>query len=161
MECGFYIRPFAAFLRRRHKNTTTQTVARVSDLGFDYRYDSEVGFFLGFPPPFPQHPDARDFGFGFKHIDIREMRVSISARFLLIWHVTALLLQEAGIEVDPLSDLYTESERKLGELVCEKYGAPLHGGFGASLERVIMLYCGLDNIRMASLFPHDPLGLEP
>ncbi|GAB2212158.1 hypothetical protein Drorol1_Dr00025507, partial [Drosera rotundifolia] len=98
---------------------------------------------------------------GFKHIDIREMRVSISARFLLIWHVTALLLQEAGIEVDPLSDLYTESERKLGELVCEKYGAPLHGGFGASLERVIMLYCGLDNIRMASLFPHDPLRLEP
>ncbi|GAB2233351.1 hypothetical protein Droror1_Dr00002573 [Drosera rotundifolia] len=148
------------------------------------------------------------------------------------------MLKEAGIEVDPLSDLNTESERKLGELVREKYatdfyilhryplavrpfytmpcyddpaysnsfdafirgeeiisgaqrihdpeflkqraescgidvktistyidsfryGAPLHGGFGAGLEQVIMLYCGLGNIRMASLFPRDPLRLEP
>ncbi|GAB2211679.1 hypothetical protein Drorol1_Dr00025007, partial [Drosera rotundifolia] len=84
-ECSFYIRPFGAFLRRRRKNTMTQIVPRVSDLEFDSKYDSEVGFVLRFPPPFPHHPDAQDFwvsGFlGFKHIDIREMRVSISARF--------------------------------------------------------------------------------
>jgi aspartyl-tRNA synthetase len=30
-------------------------------------------------------------------------------------------LQEAGVEVDPLGDLNTESERKLGQLVLEKY----------------------------------------
>lgn len=29
--------------------------------------------------------------------------------------------QEAGVEVDPLGDLNTESERKLGQLVAEKY----------------------------------------
>lgn len=30
-------------------------------------------------------------------------------------------MQEAGVEVDPLGDLNTESERKLGQLVHEKY----------------------------------------
>ncbi|WZZ81631.1 hypothetical protein YC2023_102203 [Brassica napus] len=31
------------------------------------------------------------------------------------------MLKEAGVEVDPLGDLNTESERKLGQLVLEKY----------------------------------------
>ncbi|KVI00319.1 hypothetical protein Ccrd_021432 [Cynara cardunculus var. scolymus] len=147
-------------------------------------------------------------------------------------------LKEAGVEVDPLGDLNTESERTLGKLVLEKYGtefyilhryplavrpfytmpcpdneaysnsfdvfirgeeiisgaqrvhvpellesratalgidvktiasyidsfrygAPPHGGFGVGLERVVMLFCGLDNIRKTSLFPRDPRRLEP
>ncbi|OEL31735.1 Aspartate--tRNA ligase 2, cytoplasmic [Dichanthelium oligosanthes] len=41
------------------------------------------------------------------------------------------------------------------------YGAPPRGGFGAGLERVLMLYCGLPNIRLASLFPRDPQRLTP
>ncbi|CAH8353161.1 unnamed protein product [Eruca vesicaria subsp. sativa] len=148
------------------------------------------------------------------------------------------MLKEAGVEVDPLGDLNTESERKLGQLVFEKYktefyilhryptavrpfytmpcadnplysnsfdvfirgeeimsggqrihipevleeravecgidvntistyidsfryGAPLHGGFGVGLERVVMLFCALDNIRKTSLFPRDPKRLAP
>ncbi|KAL5699733.1 aspartate--tRNA ligase [Ranunculus cassubicifolius] len=148
------------------------------------------------------------------------------------------LLKEAGIEVDPLGDLNTETERKLGQLVKEKYetdfyilhryplavrpfytmpcyddplysnsfdvfirgeeiisgaqrvhdpelleirakecgidvktistyidsfryGAPPHGGFGVGLERVVMLYCALNNIRKTSLFPRDPQRLAP
>lgn len=148
------------------------------------------------------------------------------------------MLKEAGVEVDPLGDLNTESERTLGKLVLEKYGtefyilhryplavrpfytmpcpdnnaysnsfdvfirgeeiisgaqrvhvpellesratalgidvktiasyidsfrygAPPHGGFGVGLERVVMLFCGLDNIRKTSLFPRDPRRLEP
>ncbi|CAH2050358.1 unnamed protein product [Thlaspi arvense] len=119
-------------------------------------------------------------------------------------------LKEAGVEVDPLGDLNTESERKLGQLVLEKYGtefyilhryplairpfytmpcaddplysnsfdvfirgkhlvrmasskygAPPHGGFGVGLERVVMLFCALNNIRKTSLFPRDPLRLAP
>lgn len=42
-----------------------------------------------------------------------------------------------------------------------RYGAPLHGGGGIGLERVTMLYLGMDNIRKASLFPRDPKRLEP
>ncbi|PWA87034.1 class II aminoacyl-tRNA and biotin synthetases superfamily protein [Artemisia annua] len=148
------------------------------------------------------------------------------------------MLKDAGIEVDPLGDLNTETERTLGKLVLEKYdtefyilhryplavrpfytmpcpdnpaysnsfdvfirgeeiisgaqrvhmpemletraaqcgidvktistyidsfryGAPPHGGFGVGLERVVMLFCGLDNIRKTSLFPRDPRRLEP
>jgi aspartyl-tRNA synthetase len=42
-----------------------------------------------------------------------------------------------------------------------KLGAPPHGGAGVGLERVVMLYCGLDNIRKTSLFPRDPKRLTP
>ncbi|XP_030947319.1 aspartate--tRNA ligase 2, cytoplasmic isoform X3 [Quercus lobata] len=148
------------------------------------------------------------------------------------------MLKDAGVEVDPLGDLNTEAERKLGQLVLEKYdtefyilhryplavrpfytmpcydnptysnsfdvfirgeeiisgaqrvhkadflaeraqalgidvqsistyvdsfryGAPPHGGFGVGLERVVMLFCGLNNIRKTSLFPRDPLRIAP
>lgn len=148
------------------------------------------------------------------------------------------MLKDAGVEVDPLGDLNTELERKLGQLVLEKYGtefyilhryplavrpfytmpcydnptysnsfdvfirgeeiisgaqrvhvpdflaeraqacgievntistyvdsfrygAPPHGGFGVGLERVVMLFLGLNNIRKTSLFPRDPLRLAP
>ncbi|KAM7485485.1 hypothetical protein LguiA_001494 [Lonicera macranthoides] len=148
------------------------------------------------------------------------------------------MLKEAGVEVDPLGDLNTESERTLGQLVLEKYGtefymlhryplavrpfytmpcpddqsysnsfdvfirgeeiisgaqrvhvpefletraqslgidvktistyidsfrygAPPHGGFGVGLERVVMLFCGLNNIRKTSLFPRDPQRITP
>jgi aspartyl-tRNA synthetase len=42
-----------------------------------------------------------------------------------------------------------------------KLGASPHGGCGVGLERVVMLYCGLNNIRKTSLFPRDPKRLEP
>lgn len=42
-----------------------------------------------------------------------------------------------------------------------RYGAPPHGGCGVGLERVVMLFCGLDNIRKTSMFPRDPKRLEP
>ncbi|KAL3510175.1 hypothetical protein ACH5RR_029576 [Cinchona calisaya] len=148
------------------------------------------------------------------------------------------MLKEAGVEVDPLGDLNTEAERKLGQLVFEKHGtefymlhryplavrpfytmpcydnpaysnsfdvfirgeeiisgaqrvhepeflaqraeacgidvrtistyidsfrcgAPIHGGFGVGLERVVMLFCALNNIRKTSLFPRDPQRLAP
>ncbi|KAL3731016.1 hypothetical protein ACJRO7_011104 [Eucalyptus globulus] len=148
------------------------------------------------------------------------------------------MLKDAGVEIDPLGDLNTEVERKLGQLILEKYGtefyilrhyplavrpfytmlcydnpaysnsfdvfsrgeeiisgaqrvhvpefltkraescgidvktietyidsfrygAPPHGGFGAGLERVVMLFCGLNNIRKTSLFPRDPLRISP
>jgi hypothetical protein len=42
-----------------------------------------------------------------------------------------------------------------------KFGAFPHGGFGVGLERVVMLFLGLDNIRKTSLFPRDPKRLTP
>jgi aspartyl-tRNA synthetase len=59
--------------------------------------------------------------------------------------------RKAGIPVDSIAD-YISSFR---------YGAPPHGGAGVGLERVVMLFCGLPNIRYTSLFPRDPKRLTP
>lgn len=42
-----------------------------------------------------------------------------------------------------------------------KLGCAPHGGGGVGLERVLMLFLKLNNIRRASLFPRDPKRLEP
>ncbi|KAJ1924059.1 aspartate--tRNA ligase dps1 [Tieghemiomyces parasiticus] len=42
-----------------------------------------------------------------------------------------------------------------------KYGAPPHAGGGVGLERVVMLFLNVGNIRRTSLFPRDPKRLEP
>jgi len=42
-----------------------------------------------------------------------------------------------------------------------RFGAPPHGGGGVGLERVVMLYLNLKNIRRTSLFPRDPNRLAP
>ena len=42
-----------------------------------------------------------------------------------------------------------------------KYGTPPHAGGGIGMERVTMLFLGLDNIRKTSMFPRDPKRLTP
>ena len=42
-----------------------------------------------------------------------------------------------------------------------KHGALPHAGGGIGLERVVMLYLGLKNIRKSSMFPRDPSRLSP
>lgn len=42
-----------------------------------------------------------------------------------------------------------------------RYGASPHAGGGIGLERVLMFYLGLKNIRLATLFPRDPVRLTP
>ncbi|KAJ3719871.1 aspartate-tRNA ligase [Lentinula raphanica] len=56
-------------------------------------------------------------------------------------------------EIDP------ESMR--GYLDGFRLGCSPHGGGGIGLERVLMLFLKLNNIRRASLFPRDPKRLEP
>ncbi|KAJ8664741.1 hypothetical protein QAD02_006403 [Eretmocerus hayati] len=42
-----------------------------------------------------------------------------------------------------------------------RYGCPPHAGGGIGMERVVMLYLGLDNIRKTSMFPRDPKRVTP
>jgi len=42
-----------------------------------------------------------------------------------------------------------------------KYATSPHAGCGIGLERVVMLFLGLDNIRKASMFPRDPQRCSP
>uniref|UniRef100_A0A1A9USQ6 Aspartate--tRNA ligase, cytoplasmic n=1 Tax=Glossina austeni TaxID=7395 RepID=A0A1A9USQ6_GLOAU len=56
-----------------------------------------------------------------------------------------------GIDINKIA-AYIESFR---------FGCPPHAGGGIGLERVVMLYLGLDNIRKTSMFPRDPKRLTP
>jgi len=42
-----------------------------------------------------------------------------------------------------------------------RFGASPHAGGGIGLERVVMLYLGLENIRQTSMFPRDPNRTTP
>lgn len=69
-------------------------------------------------------------------------------------HDPTLLTQRAEAKDIPLDtlDFYIKSFQ---------HGALPHGGGGIGLERVTMLYLGLNNIRKASFFPRDPKRLSP
>ena len=69
-------------------------------------------------------------------------------------HDPALLAEQMRAKgVDPASmESYLNAFR---------LGCPPHGGGGIGLERVLMLFLKLNNIRRASLFPRDPKRLEP
>jgi len=41
------------------------------------------------------------------------------------------------------------------------YGMPPHSGFGLGLDRLILVFTGLENIREVVLFPRDPTRLTP
>lgn len=55
------------------------------------------------------------------------------------------------VDLSPLTD-YVKSFQ---------YGANPHAGGGIGLERVVMLFLNLDNIRKTSMFPRDPNRLTP
>lgn len=69
-------------------------------------------------------------------------------------HDSAVLLSRAEslhVDLKPIIE-YVDAFR---------LGAWPHGGFGVGLERVVMLYLGLPNIRMATLYPRDPQRVAP
>ncbi|KAJ7391874.1 Aspartate--tRNA ligase, cytoplasmic [Desmophyllum pertusum] len=69
-------------------------------------------------------------------------------------HDPALLTERAKLHEIDLEKIkaYIDSFR---------FGAPPHGGGGIGLERVVMLYLDLHNVRKSSMFPRDPKRLTP
>ncbi|XP_072937565.1 aspartate--tRNA ligase, cytoplasmic [Epargyreus clarus] len=59
--------------------------------------------------------------------------------------------QHHGIDISKIA-AYIESFR---------LGCPPHAGGGIGMERVVMLFLGLDNIRKTSMFPRDPRRITP
>ena len=45
-------------------------------------------------------------------------------------------------------------------LDCFKWAAPAHAGAGLGLERIVMFFLGLPNIRWATMFPRDPRSFK-
>lgn len=63
--------------------------------------------------------------------------------------------------VERMKDVGIDPASMTGYLDAFKLGAPPHAGGGIGLERVVMLFLKLGNIRRASLFPRDPKRLAP
>ena len=69
-------------------------------------------------------------------------------------HDPSLLLKNAerlGVDLSPIQD-YVDSF---------SFGAFPHAGGGIGMERVVMLFLSLDNVRKSSMFPRDPSRLTP
>ncbi|KAL1971059.1 hypothetical protein VTN77DRAFT_10 [Rasamsonia byssochlamydoides] len=66
-------------------------------------------------------------------------------------------LEESMIKkgVDPKSEGFEDY------LAAFRQGCPPHAGGGLGLNRIVMFFLGLPNIRLATLFPRDPQRLRP
>lgn len=69
-------------------------------------------------------------------------------------HDVNLLIQRANHWKVPISSIQ-------GYIDSFRHGAHPHAGGGIGLERVVMLFLGLKNIRKSSMFPRDPSRLFP
>lgn len=119
------------------------------------KYDTDFYVLDKFPTairPFYTMPDPQDPKFSNSYdFFIRGEEIMSGAQRV---HDPQLLEQrakECGVGYDGIKD-YVEAF---------KYGAPPHAGGGVGMERVVMLYLGLKNIRQTSLFPRDPQRLTP
>lgn len=116
-----------------------------TDFYFLLKYPANVRPFYSMPcPEDPKYSNTFD-------VFMRGEEIASGAQRI---HDAALLRRRCealGIPQGPL-----ESYIEAMEL-----GPPPHAGMGAGLERVVMLYYGLGNIRRVSLFPRDPKRLSP
>ena len=109
------------------------------------KYPAKVRPFYTMPAPEdPMFSNSFDMFLRGEEISSGAQRVHDSAKLLS-------RSKELGVDVAPLMD-YVNSF---------KLGAWPHGGFGVGLERLVMLFLGLKNIRMASMFPRDPKRVTP
>ncbi|KAJ9454994.1 Aspartate--tRNA ligase [Diplonema papillatum] len=102
--------------------------------------------------PFYTMPSPRGDGYSNSYdIYMRGEEVSSGAQRV---HCAELLMKQAadrGLSLEQLQH-YINSFT---------LGAWPHGGFGVGLERVLMLYLGLPNVRACSMFPRDPRRIAP
>ena len=109
------------------------------------KYPSEIRPFYTMPDPNnPKLSNSYD-------IFIRGQEILSGAQRV---HEPKLIEERAaawGIDVATIAS-YVDSFRN---------GALPHGGGGIGLERVVMLYLGLPNIRKSSMFPRDPRRICP
>jgi len=70
-------------------------------------------------------------------------------------------IHEPVLLVEKMRNKGVDPDTMKGYLDAFRMGCAPHGGGGIGLERVLMLFLKLNNIRRASMFPRDPKRLEP
>jgi nondiscriminating aspartyl-tRNA synthetase len=118
-------------------------------------YDSDFLFVTGYPlakRPFYTHPDPKRPGYsnGFDLL-FRGIELVTGGQRLHRYEDYVNAAKEHGYDTAAF-ETYFEAF---------KYGMPPHGGFAIGLERFLMQLLGLDNVRMATLFPRDINRLSP
>lgn len=109
------------------------------------RYPSAVRPFYTMPDPVdPNYSNSYD-------VFIRGEEIISGAQRVHDAEMLKKQAEKCGIEVESIRDYISSF----------KWGSYPHGGAGVGLERVVMLFLGLDNIRKTSLFPRDPKRLTP
>ncbi|EQC40488.1 aspartyl-tRNA synthetase [Saprolegnia diclina VS20] len=119
------------------------------------KYDTDFYFLDKFPlavRPFYTMPDPNDSRWSNSYdFMIRGQEILSGAQRV---HDPTLLVERMNSLGVPEADLQTYVD-------AFKYGALPHAGGGVGLERVVMLFLGLENVRKASMFPRDPKRLRP
>jgi len=119
------------------------------------KYDTDFYILDKFPSairPFYTMPDPLDPNYSNSYdLFVRGQEITSGAQRI---HDPELLIsrcKEKGVNPAHLKD-YIESFR---------FGSSPHAGAGIGLERITMLYLGISNIRKVTLFPRDPVRLNP
>lgn len=128
------------------------------DLGTDEenllskKLDYEIYFIKNFPleaKPFYAMPSgkyARAFD-----LEYKGMEIASGAQRIHEYDMLVRRMKEKGMNIEKFSDY----------LKPFKYGMPPHGGFGYGIERFLMRFLDLKNIRECILFPRDRKRLRP
>ncbi len=120
-----------------------------------FRYDTDFYILDKFPlsvRPFYTMPDPTDSRWSNSYdMFMRGEEILSGAQRI---HDAAFLEERAKLHGVDLASIksYIDSFR---------FGCPPHAGGGIGMERVCMLYLGLDNIRKTSMFPRDPKRITP
>lgn len=114
-----------------------------TELGSDYIF---ITHYPVSKRPFYTYEDENDLGFT-KSFDLLFRGVEITTGGQRVHN------HENLIERMKLKGL--EPEKFHFYLQAFKYGIPPHGGWGMGLERLTQKFCGLDNVKEATLFPRD------
>lgn len=118
-------------------------------------FNSDALFVEGYPArkrPFYTHPDPSRPGYtnGFDLL-FRGLELVTGGQRLHCYEDYRSALATRGLSAEGL-EWYLEAF---------KHGMPPHGGFAIGLERFVSRIAGLDNIRLATLFPRDLNRLTP
>ncbi|KII93215.1 hypothetical protein PLICRDRAFT_35397 [Plicaturopsis crispa FD-325 SS-3] len=70
-------------------------------------------------------------------------------------------VHEPALLIEQMKRAAIDPESMKGYLDAFRMGCAPHGGGGIGLERVLMLFLKLNNIRRATMWPRDPKRLEP
>ena len=137
-----------------HDDLSTEVERHLGKL-IKAKYDTDFYILDKFPlvvRPFYTMPDAEMPGYANAYdFFMRGEEIMSGAQRV---HDPEMLTERAKAHgVDPVTvESYIDSFR---------FGAPPHAGGGIGLERVVMFYLGLKNIRMTSMFPRDPTRITP